>query len=381
MTDEMRRFRVGVFVIAGFTLLVAGILAITAGRIFEKTHPVYVYFEESVQGLEPGSAVKFRGVEVGRVASVDVMPAGRIAATSGSPEQASLVEVRCDLVVRKISDEKTGLAAGDQIDAAIRAKVAQGLRVRIAWKDITGQKYLDLDFADPKTPPRQLPFTPPGTWIPTATERTFVDIQRDIATVASQLAQVDYKSIAQDVQAVLQALRKRAEEFEGAGLGARIGAAADAVKDLARNPRLDEAIARADETLGKLQTTAQRLDELVARPSIATGLDDAAASAASLRRVMAQLEDQLPKLTKSIDDTLATARRVLEESRLSETTASARSTLLDVETAARQLSALRETARKTLSDVGEAAKGVAQLVKYVEENPDALLHGKLEEAR
>ena len=45
--------------------------------------------------------------------------------------------------------------------------------MRIAWKDITGQKYLDLDYFDPqKSPPPALPFDPPGTCIPSANEKS-----------------------------------------------------------------------------------------------------------------------------------------------------------------------------------------------------------------
>src|SRR5882724_889682 len=138
MSDESRRFRLGLFVLSGAALAVAGVIAIGAGRLFQKTDPLYCYFSENVQGLERGSSVKFRGVEVGRVDEINVMPEGRIAAVEDTAQHASLVEVVSSLDVDKISDQKGGMVDREQIHASIARRVSQGLRVRIAWKDITG---------------------------------------------------------------------------------------------------------------------------------------------------------------------------------------------------------------------------------------------------
>lgn len=381
MSDEARRFRLGLFVIVGIALMAGGVVAVSAGRLFQRTYPVYCYFKESVQGLDQGSAVKFRGVEVGRVDSVNVMPVARIASSADAPREASFVEVRVDLVVDKISDQG-GLVDRDKIDRAIRRKVDQGLRVRIAWKDITGLKYLDLDYVDGKgTKTPELPFTPPGTWIPTSVERSFTDIQRDVATVASQLAQVDIKGIGDEVKQLVTSLRARIDEFDAKGVGQKVGEAAEAVRDLATSPKLTDAVSRIDSTMARIDDVAARLDDLVNRPALVNAIDDAGATAASIRKISAQLEKEVPKLIASLDDTLASLKRSIDESRLSETTTAARTAVVDVQNAARQISALRETARRTLVDLGEASRGLGQLVRYVEENPDALIHGKMEAVR
>lgn len=382
MTDEKRRFRLGLFMLAGIVLLALGVITLSAGRLFEKTHLLYCYFQENVQGLEPGSPVKFRGVEIGRVDSVNVMPGARIASPAGAHEAASLIEVRSKLLVDKISDQTTSIVDREEIDTSIAKKVANGLRVRIAWKDITGQKYLDLDYVDPKeSPARALAFTPPGSYIPTATERTFSDIQRDVGAVASKLARLDYESIAEDVRALMASLKKTVDEISAAGLGPRAGEAADAVRDLAKSPRIESSLASLEATLARIDSAAARLDAVLARPSIPAAFDDLAASAASLRRMTAELEESLPKVTKSLDETLAAARGVLDESKFPETTAAARETMSEVGDAARQFAALRESARRTLGELTVAARGLGDLVKYLEENPNALLKGRTEAAR
>jgi phospholipid/cholesterol/gamma-HCH transport system substrate-binding protein len=376
MTVQTSRFRLGLFVVGGLALFLIGIVALSAGRIFTETYPVYCYFRESVQGLEPGSAVKFRGVQIGRVEAIDLLPQSRIASLEEPSHAQSVIEVRCDLQVQKITDPGTG-ASREQIAAAIEREVAAGLRVRVTWKDITGTKYLDLDYVDPKkAPPPPLPFAPRGTYIPSSVESNLIDIQRDIATVTSELARVDYRGIAADITGAVVALRKRLDELDTAGLVPHVNAAADAVRDLARNEDLKRAFARADAVLAKAESAMTRIDELVSRPAFDRGLEDVAASAATLRRITTQLEETIPRLTGSAEDTLAAAKKTIEEARLPETTTVVRGTLTEVGGAARQVAAIREESRRTLADLDEAARGLTRLVRYLEENPDALLRGK-----
>jgi ABC-type transporter Mla subunit MlaD len=153
------------------------------------------------------------------------------------------------------------------------------------------------------------------------------------------------------------------------------------MRDLARNPKLLDALAHVDSTLARVESASKRLDELLARPSLAASIDDFAASAASLKRMTADLETTIPKLTQNLDATLAAAHRAFEESKLPETTAAARDVMVDVAGAARQLGAMREAARHTLTDLGEASRSLSALVRYIEENPDALIRGKTEAVR
>lgn len=69
---------VGLFVTAGIIISVVTIIWLGASRYYEKGLTCVTYFDESVQGLQIDSLVKYRGVEIGSVKKIRVAPDGRL---------------------------------------------------------------------------------------------------------------------------------------------------------------------------------------------------------------------------------------------------------------------------------------------------------------
>ena len=74
MASIRTKFSVGIFVIIGFIILAAAMIWFGLADYLEEGRFFAAYFDESVQGLDKDSAVKFRGVTVGKVESIDVAP-------------------------------------------------------------------------------------------------------------------------------------------------------------------------------------------------------------------------------------------------------------------------------------------------------------------
>lgn len=71
-------FMIGLFVTIGIVIGVVFVVWVGVSRYFEKGEVFATYFDESVQGLQVDSSVKYRGVDVGRVMKIRLAPDHRL---------------------------------------------------------------------------------------------------------------------------------------------------------------------------------------------------------------------------------------------------------------------------------------------------------------
>lgn len=78
MASTKTKFSVGIFMAAGIVVLLVAIVWLGMTTVFEKGGYYVTYFAESIQGLDVDSPVKYRGVPVGRVESIELAPDGKL---------------------------------------------------------------------------------------------------------------------------------------------------------------------------------------------------------------------------------------------------------------------------------------------------------------
>ncbi len=71
-------FLIGLFVLIGSTILIGFFIWMGATQFMKEQKFYVTYFDSSIEGLEPGSAVKYLGVPCGRVRKVQVADDGRL---------------------------------------------------------------------------------------------------------------------------------------------------------------------------------------------------------------------------------------------------------------------------------------------------------------
>jgi ABC-type transporter Mla subunit MlaD len=185
--------RVGLLIIGGAALLVALIWFLAGGEIkhgklFES------YFSESVQGLEVGAPVKFRGVTIGRVTDI-----GLVSAEYGGSQPIDIGRQIYRLVFVRYEVDTTRM--GKVPDTA--EAVGLGLRIRLASQGITGLSYLELDFVDPAHyPALDVPWQPTAQYIPSMPS-TFLQVQDAAQQVLAKLNAVDIAKLANQLSTLL----------------------------------------------------------------------------------------------------------------------------------------------------------------------------------
>src|SRR4029077_4640764 len=129
--------------------------------LFRKQIVMESYFNESVQGLEVGSKVMFRGVMIGNV-TLGTFTHAEYELDPPLGQRKPLVLVRF-----QVRPNVLGRLANDEIAQILAAEVQKGLRVRQAPLGIPGFPYLEIDYVAPKTtPPLAIEWKPEHFYIP-----------------------------------------------------------------------------------------------------------------------------------------------------------------------------------------------------------------------
>ena len=77
MSKRFSPTAIGAFVVGSFALLVAAIVVVGSGKMFQKPVRFVCFFPGDVNGLKVGAPVKFRGVQIGEVATIQPHAAAR----------------------------------------------------------------------------------------------------------------------------------------------------------------------------------------------------------------------------------------------------------------------------------------------------------------
>ncbi len=102
--SKAQKIRLGVFIFSGFLLIILLVVIVAGNKLMEKRDIYYVeYTDSSVNGLSTGGAVKYHGIDIGRVDKIEVNPKDitrvivTISVTRGTPikedVEATLVPV------------------------------------------------------------------------------------------------------------------------------------------------------------------------------------------------------------------------------------------------------------------------------------------------
>ena len=70
MNKKISPTLMGAFVVGALALLVIAIIALGSARLFRKTYEFVLFFQGSVNGLNVGAPVKYKGVEIGSVTDI-----------------------------------------------------------------------------------------------------------------------------------------------------------------------------------------------------------------------------------------------------------------------------------------------------------------------
>jgi ABC-type transporter Mla subunit MlaD len=299
--NASRYFKLGLFLVIGVGLICGAVIALGAGRLLQKEVPAETLFDESVDGLEAGSAVKYRGVQIGRVTSIMFAADEQGGVHPQKHRLARYVLVRLSLDASSFK----GMTL-DDIRDTLKQMTQNGLRARVAQQGIGGGVYLGLDFVDMKTspPPPDVHIQSTALYIPSA-PGTMNQVMSAADRLASDLRKADLPRVVQHIDGLVTSATGTVNHVDQLVQGNQ-GNVKTAVADLpAITGGLKNTVTRADQILHD-----KRLDQTLG--NVADDSARAGETINDLRRTSQELETLIQSRQEDIQRIIADLRRTAD---------------------------------------------------------------------
>jgi ABC-type transporter Mla subunit MlaD len=304
MSLKANYYKLGLFVIGA--VLAGGVLLVVvgSGRWFQPKIVIETYFDESVQGLDIGSKVKYRGVVIGDVT--------RISFTYVKYQLDKPVSQRLRYVLVEAQLEPKllgGRAAGGEITSpeGVKLEAERGLRARLAPQGITGTNYLEIDYVDPPPTMLAVDWTPDHAYIPSS-KSTVLQFVNAASELIERLHKLDVEGTVENLNRMMVTFNNRAEALDTAGLSRRLdrtlAKAEVALSGLQTQKITEEGVA----LLAELRVTNAELRKTLANPAWQKLPEDAGAALARVRTLVD--DPALPKTLQNLSRTLGRIERI-----------------------------------------------------------------------
>jgi phospholipid/cholesterol/gamma-HCH transport system substrate-binding protein len=218
MASQKAKFIVGLFLVSGIGIALLAFIWLGMSRYFEKGRFYVSYFNESVQGLDKDSPVKYRGVSVGRVHSISVAP------------DSKLVKV-----VLKI---ETGMVLDTNMVAQLK------------FVGITGSVFIELDQKKKDEPDRSPPLSFPSEYPIVASKPSELgEILRGIDDILNKIKALDLEGISAKIKSNLDTIETTVQEANVKGISRKLERSLDQLNQILDAQQWDKILASTQETI------------------------------------------------------------------------------------------------------------------------------------
>ncbi|MDP1992250.1 MAG: MlaD family protein [Syntrophales bacterium] len=319
MAKRQSRFMVGLFVITGVLIGAAAIVWLGAANYFQKGARYVTYFDESVQGLQVDSRVKYRGVEVGSVERIGVAPDQR------------LVEV-----VIKID---------------LEGNIERSIVTQLKAAGITGIVFVELD----RRQPEETVFLPP------------VGMKTDYPVIPSQPSQT--KQMLSSIDRIMEMI----VQVDLKGISDQIRQTSRSIETFLTGKEMTNIVINLDSTMAVLERSLRRIDRILAEgkaesilSTVEQGLGEARRGIGEARQGIGETREGIAEIRKH----LAAIGKEIEDLKAAEIAGKSQNLIEGLD---RRTKAIAYDIQSTTDDIRQAVESLRMLIESLRENPSDLL--------
>ena len=247
---------IGAFTLIGLLLAATAVVLFGAGKYLEKTHKILLFFDKSANGLQVGSDVRFGGVRIGRVDSINVL-----IARDGTRKIIPVVVELGDKDLRLVShSDGSGIdfSTHEGVDKAVKEGLRAGMKQQSL---VTGQLYIEFDIV-PDTPgfvyeTRREPKYPVVPTVGTQIDELIAGIGDSLKKFNS----LDLDAVMTELRDVLKNSNEQIAALNIGEINDNITAITADVRAFTSNKKLSSAVDNLDEVLKQINELATRAND------------------------------------------------------------------------------------------------------------------------
>jgi paraquat-inducible protein B len=321
MSKKVNPTSLGVFIALSLALGVAGLLLFSSNRLFTRRTKFVTYFDNTLNGLQEGAPVKYRGVTIGSVYRLMI----HFNQVPGDTAMPVIIEIQEKLIRERLTGSTLFTGLGN-----INEEVNHGLRATLETESlVTGVLYVSLEIL--KDAPLPVYHEQGNTYTEIPSRST------DIQQLIRNLARLDIP-----------------------GLENKINSLVTHIDSVFAGLKLTEITESATNTLASLSRVVSSPDLTNSFTSLRQALDE--------YHLLAQkLNGRIDPLAEGVTNTLGQAGNALSE--IQNGVATLRDLLAPD-------SALRHNLALTLEQLTSAAQSISELAEYYQNHPNAFITGR-----
>lgn len=313
MSNVANKFKLGVFVILTFILIV--IIAILLGSLslFEKKIKCMTVVNSSVQGLSKGAKVKFSGVTIGQVDAIQISPKG-------------------DYIYIYMELTSEAIAPSDNINSDetatfanfLKNEVKNGLCCQLRYEGITGTLYQEIKYFPQDTYKIPAPELPEGhpLFMPSTPPILLVDLMNKVNSSLEKISKIDEIFI-------------------------RVASTVDTINKYLEGPQVATFIKETEKISVNLAQVSEKFNSILTKEKIAHIIDDIEIASAQVKDLSIKMNTQL------------------QEAKIAETSLKARQ-LLD---------SAKANINKITGSIDTASESITELSDSLNRNPNSIIMG------
>ena len=336
--SNTNRWKLGLFVIIGVSLTIGALMWLGISQLQRKTTPAYLYFAESVSGLEVGSPVEFLGVEIGRVEAIFPAPDRRH------------IEVRVGIFMDTL--EAWGISPSEyehRIEG--QSFVSDEIRAQLVTRALTSTSFIQIDLFDADKYPRP-EYTFPIPWETIYTvPSTFKSLERGLTELLEK-----WPEIADRASSLLRGLDDGVHALDFVRINEQALTLFEGADSMMRQLRSAPILDGDSQTMRKFEAALDELNGLL--------------------RELRGSNGAVERFVGSFEGAAIAIQGDFEGSDIPAAVAAAEAAGAGFEVTSQEMSQLMRERRGSLTQLDATLRGIQSIAELLARDPAALLYGK-----